>query len=166
MKLSPCLLLSADEAIATALHARVSEGPDIEIATSYFGFAIMGASLRKRIGLTTGYVDYYNTTPKEGRRRKSMNRRDVDRTLFEHIDALAAELPAQVQEHLLTCDRLPGFLYRLFTCQSMTTRLRRRSFVIQSPRPARISAISLRRSPDTISGYVVMALARNCGARP
>ena len=100
----------------------------------YFGFAIMGASLRKRIGLTTGYVDYYNTTPKEGRRRKSMNRRDVDRTLFEHIDALAAELPAQVQEHLLTCDRLPGFLYRLFTCQSMTTRLRRRSFVIQSPR--------------------------------
>src|SRR5438094_6350689 len=45
VKLSPCLLLSADEAIATALHARVSEGPDIEIATSYFGFAIMGASL-------------------------------------------------------------------------------------------------------------------------
>ena len=40
----------------------------------------MGASLRKRIGLTTGYVDYYNTTPKEGRRRKSMNCRDVDRS--------------------------------------------------------------------------------------
>ena len=34
-----------------------------------------------------------------------MNCRDVDRSLMEHDKSVTAQLPAQIQEHLLTCDR-------------------------------------------------------------
>ena len=33
-----------------------------------------------------------------------MNCRDVDRSLMEHDKSVTAQLPAQIQEHLLTCD--------------------------------------------------------------
>lgn len=34
-----------------------------------------------------------------------MNCRDVDRSFMEHDKSVTAQLPAQIQEHLLTCDR-------------------------------------------------------------
>jgi negative regulator of sigma F NrsF-like protein len=42
-----------------------------------------------------------------------MTGRDVERTLFEHKKPVAAELPAQVQEHLLTRDRCRDFVRTL-----------------------------------------------------
>jgi hypothetical protein len=42
-----------------------------------------------------------------------MNCRDVDRSLIEHEESVAAQLPAQVQEHILTCDRCRDLLQAL-----------------------------------------------------
>ena len=42
-----------------------------------------------------------------------MNCRDVERSLIEHEKSGAARLPAQVQEHVLTCNRCGEFLQAL-----------------------------------------------------
>jgi hypothetical protein len=42
-----------------------------------------------------------------------MNCRDVDRSLMEHDKSVAAQLRAQIQEHLLTCDRCRELVWAL-----------------------------------------------------